>query len=175
MSTRLASPPARVQRHGPHRRTVFGAACAPSHRRRAGSPVPAQAHPQVRRPTRRSSRDAGAVSVELVIATPLLMTMLLLVVQYALWAHASHIAATAARRGADAARAYGAPPTAGPDSAQITLDQLGDRVLTGTHIQLDAHPDTVTLTITGSAISLLPGFSLPVTGHATGAVERLAP
>ncbi|OHV23986.1 hypothetical protein BBK14_23690 [Parafrankia soli] len=86
----------------------------------------------------REAPDTGAVSVELVIATPLLITMLLVVVQYALWAHASHIAATAARRGADAARVYGATPTAGSDAAQITLDQLGDTVLTATHIRLDA-------------------------------------
>ncbi|WP_018504999.1 TadE family protein [Parafrankia discariae] len=121
---------------------------------------------------RRESRDGGAVSVELVIATPLLITMLLVVIQYALWAHASHVAATAARRGADAARAYGATPTAGPDAAQIILDQLGDTVLTDTHIQLDTRPETITITITGTAISLLPGISLPVTGHATGTRER---
>lgn len=153
----------------------------PTLRTRRGplSPRPARRRALWRFPERtgdsREAPDTGAVSVELVIATPLLITMLLVVIQYALWAHASHIAATAARRGADAARAYGATPTAGSDAAQITLDQLGDTVLTATHVQLDARPETVTITVTGTAVSLLPGISLPVTGHATGTVERFTP
>ncbi|MBE3204734.1 TadE family protein [Parafrankia irregularis] len=123
----------------------------------------------------RGSRDAGAASVELVIATPLLITMLLVVIQFALWAHASHVAASAARGGADAARVYGAAPTAGDDAARLILAQLGGTVLTGTGVQLDRRPETVTVTVTGNAVSLLPGISLPVTGHATGTLERPTP
>ncbi|WP_157904333.1 hypothetical protein [Parafrankia soli] len=36
-------------------------------------------------------------------------------------------------------------------------------------------PETVTITVTGTAVSLLPGVSLPVTGHATETVERFTP
>jgi Flp pilus assembly protein TadG len=43
--------------------------------------------------------DRGAVSVELVLATPLLLLMLLAIVQFALWSHATHIAQAAASQG----------------------------------------------------------------------------
>src|SRR4051794_21902947 len=53
---------------------------------------------------RRLRGDRGAVTVELVIATPLLLLMLLAIVQFALWSHATHIAQAAASQGLAAAR-----------------------------------------------------------------------
>ena len=43
--------------------------------------------------------QAGAVAAELVVATPLLLVLVLLVVQFALWQHGVHVATAAAEEG----------------------------------------------------------------------------
>ena len=61
---------------------------------------------------RRASADHGAGSAELAVATPLLMLLVLLVVQFAVWAHATGVAqATAAERWSPPA-SRAAPPSA---------------------------------------------------------------
>src|SRR5579875_525372 len=84
---------------------------------------------------RRRSRRAlvlderGAVSAELVIATPLLLLLIMAVIQFALWEHAEHIAAAVAQQGVSVARLQGETAGAGQNQAQSVLDQLGPTVL----------------------------------------------
>ncbi|MDQ3885870.1 MAG: pilus assembly protein, partial [Actinomycetota bacterium] len=67
------------------------------------------------------------------IATPLLLLMLLAIVQFALWSHATHIAQAAASQGLAAARAQHAA-AAGSAGAQQMLDQLARGPLTGASV-----------------------------------------
>src|SRR5450755_2728979 len=76
-----------------------------------------------------SRTDGGAVSAELVIVTPLLMLLFLLVVQFALWQHAVHIAEAAAQRGAQGARLQGGTDAQGYADAQSATSQLGANLL----------------------------------------------
>ncbi len=81
--------------------------------------------------------DRGSVSVELVIATPLLLFMLLAIIQFALWSHATHIAQAAASQGLAAARAQDGTAAAGAAGALQMLDQLDSGPLTGASVTAD--------------------------------------
>lgn len=118
--------------------------------------------------------DRGAVSTELVIATPLLMLLLLVIVQVALWSHATHIAQAAASQGLATARVQDGTAAAGVTSAQHLLDQLADGPLTNPTVNADRTPTTASVHIRGTATSLLPFLTLPVTADAAGPVERWA-
>nr|WP_308300982.1 MULTISPECIES: TadE/TadG family type IV pilus assembly protein [unclassified Crossiella] len=119
--------------------------------------------------------DRGAVSAELVIATPLLLLMLLAIVQFALWSHATHIAQAAASQGLAAARAQNGTAAAGSASAQQMLDQLARGPLTGTSVGADRTANSASIRISGTATSVVPFLSLPVHAEASGPVERFVP
>ena len=138
----------------------------PEHRPRASGPG------RVRRALR---GDGGSVSVELVIATPLLLMMLLAIVQFALWSHATHIAQAAASQGLAAARVHGATTAAGNAGAQRVLDQLGRGPLTDTSITSDRTADSASVQVKGVASSVIPFLRLPVHAEALGPLERFVP
>lgn len=119
--------------------------------------------------------DRGAVSAELVIATPLLLLILLVIVQFALWSHATHIAQAAASQGLSAVRAQDGTVAEGTASAQQVLDQLARGPLTGTSISTDRGADSAAVRISGSATSVIPFLHLPVHAEITGPVERFVP
>lgn len=119
--------------------------------------------------------DRGAVSAELVVATPLLLLMLMAMVQFALWSHATHIAQAAASQGLAAARAQGGSAAAGASSAQAMLDQLARGPLSGTSISADRTATTASVRIRGTASSVIPFLRLPVHAEAAGPIERFVP
>ncbi|WP_232237283.1 TadE/TadG family type IV pilus assembly protein [Actinoalloteichus fjordicus] len=121
------------------------------------------------------SGESGAVSVELVIATPLLLLVLLLIVQFTLWSHATHLAQAAASRGLAAARIHEATAAEGHHAASSLLDSLGTATLTEISIDVDRDTDLASARITGRATSVVPGLHLPVRAAASGPVERVVP
>ena len=130
-----------------------------------------------RAPCRRRARCAiarderGAVSAELVIATPLLLLLIMGVIQFALWQHAEHIASAVAQQGVAVGRLQGETAAAGKDQARSVLDQLGTGVLTGSDITATRTATTTTVTVTGHAESILGIFTLPVKATADGPTE----
>jgi hypothetical protein len=111
------------------------------------------------------------VSAELVIATPLLLAILMLVIQTALWAHAAHVAHAAAGAGAETARAYGSTASAGRAQAAYVLARTGPSILTGVRIDAQRGPDTTRVRVHGRAINLIPGLALPVDEVVTAVTE----
>ncbi len=118
--------------------------------------------------------DRGAVSAELVIITPLILVMLLVIVQFALWSHATHIAQAAASQGLAAARAHHGTTAAGAARARQLLDQLARGPLTGARVSVERTATTATIRITGTAIAVVPFLTLPVRADVAGPVERIA-
>jgi Flp pilus assembly protein TadG len=117
------------------------------------------------------SDEGGAVSAELVIATPLLLLLIMGVIQFALWEHAEHIASAVAQQGVSVARLQGESAGAGQAQAQTVLDQLGTSVLADSHITASRTATTTTVTVTGHAESILGIFTLPVKAVAVGPDE----
>lgn len=130
---------------------------------------------RIKRLLRRLDDDRGSVSAELVIAVPLLLLMLLLIVQFAVWSHASHIAQAAASQGLSALRSQDGTEQVGSARAQQLLDQLARGPLTGTSVTSSRGPETASVRISGTATSVVPFLSLPVAAEATGPVERFVP
>lgn len=116
--------------------------------------------------------DRGAVSAELVIAVPLLLMLLLAIVQFALWSHATHIAQAAAAQGLSAARAQDGTAHAGAAKAQQLLDQLARNSLTGTSVNAERTVESASVRISGTATTVVPFLRLPVHAEAAGPVER---
>lgn len=123
-------------------------------------------------PRRVLAGDRGAVSAELVIATPLLLVLLLAIVQFALWSHATHVAQAAAAHGLAAARAHHATATAGTTAAEHYLDHLGPGPLDAPHVHTTRDTDTAAVHISGHVVPVIPFLRLPVQAHAHGPVER---
>ena len=115
--------------------------------------------------------ERGAVSAELVIATPLLLLLIMGVIQFALWEHAEHIASAVAQQGVSVGRLQGETAAAGQQEAQSVLDQLGPSVLAGSNITATRGVEATTVTVTGHAESILGFLSLPVRATASGATE----
>jgi len=135
------------------------------------------AHPSLRGLARRWRGDRGAGSAEIVIAVPLLMLLILLIVQFAIWAHASSVAQATAEEALAAARVQGGSAATGQQRAAQVLGQIGGAVLIHPQILVTRTGATATVQITGTAEEVLPvpGLSLPVHITVTGPVERFVP
>jgi Flp pilus assembly protein TadG len=123
-----------------------------------------------RRAARRRPDDAGTITVELAIATPLVGLLLLAIAQFALWAHAVHIAQAAANTGVQTARAYRGDTAAATADTRTVLDQTAGTVLPERHITITRTAATATATIDGTAATVLPGITPAV--HVTVTAPR---
>ena len=92
-----------------------------------------------RRPVQGSS-DRGSASAELVIATPLLLLLILGVIQFALWQHASHVAKATAQQGLAVGRLENGSETSAREEATALLAQLG--AVTDPHVDVRRTDDT---------------------------------
>ncbi|SER77447.1 hypothetical protein SAMN05216188_115120 [Lentzea xinjiangensis] len=101
--------------------------------------------------------------------------MLLAIVQFALWSHATHIAQAAASQGLAVARSQNGTAAAGTSSAQQLLDQLASGPLTGPAVTSDRTAASASVRVSGTATSVVPFLSLPVHAEAVGPVERFVP
>jgi hypothetical protein len=108
-----------------------------------------------------------------VIALPLLL-FTFMVVQAALVFYARSIALGAATQGANAAREYGSARGAGEANARDFLDRVGVG-LEDPRVTVRTTADSVTVTVTGRATSILPLVSFGVEQSARGPVERFIP
>src|SRR5881227_1494016 len=108
--------------------------------------------PQVRAALRRLRTDQrGAGTAELIIATPLLLLLILLIAQFALYMHATHIAQAAASEALSAARVSGGSAAAGNTEGQRILAQLGSGPLQGGAVNAQRGNTQASVTITGTA------------------------
>ena len=125
----------------------------------------------------RSSRRAGergSVSIEQVLLLSVLFGVMFLGMQAALFYHARTVAIAAAEEGARAAGARGGTVGAGTKAAaDFVATAGGDGVLKAASATGSRTPTTATVTVTGQAMSVIPGWTLTITQSATMPVERL--
>ena len=103
--------------------------------------------------------------------------LVMLIVQFAIWAHASSVAQATAEEALAAARVQGGSAAAGQQRAAQVLGQIGSAVLISPHISVTRTAGTATVQITGTAEEVLPvpGLTFPVHITVTGPVERFVP
>jgi len=116
--------------------------------------------------------ERGSATVEAVLVIPVLMLLLLLAVQFALWSHASQVVHTAASEGDASARSYGGGSQLGEARARDVLRASQSNVI-GPTVQVTVLPgDEVKVTVTARAVSILPGIQLPVSATEAGSIQE---
>lgn len=125
--------------------------------------------------TRRAG-DRGSASVEFAVTAVAVLTLIFAAIQAATYYWARSIAVQAAHEAVTAQRAYDAPPGAGQDRAERFLATTGDG-LSGTTVTVASDGQQVTATVSGTCLSVLPGFcaAVGVSATAVGPVERVTP
>jgi Flp pilus assembly protein TadG len=130
--------------------------------------------------------ERGATVVELAMIMPVVLAIVLLVVQMALWFHGRQVADAAAREGARIARAAGAgnadASAAWQADAQAKAEQIvqaiGPELLQNVKVQTWEQGDQRGVEVTGSAVQvipLLPELTFTITSRFGGPVECFRP
>jgi Flp pilus assembly protein TadG len=114
--------------------------------------------------------DRGDVSLQVVLLTPVVLLLVLVSVQAALWYHAVQLADNAAADGAASAARRGADAAAGTAAVAEFVREAGGRLL-ATEVVNDGNEMVVSATI--HVPSVVPGWPDAVTRRATAPVERL--
>jgi len=120
-------------------------------------------------------RDDGISAVEVVVTMPALLLAVLLVIQFALWQHAQHVALTAAQEGARAARAYDGSTEAARARTHAFLDTLGPRMITHRSVTITRTAADATVTVEGRMVSIVGFVPLRISEKSTGPIERFVP
>lgn len=103
---------------------------------------------------------------------PALMFVLLVVIQFALWAHAAQVVQLAASEGDQAARMMGGGASAGQAQADSVLF-TADSAVTSASVSVSILPtDQARVTVTGRAVTVLPWMVLSVSATQTGPVQE---
>lgn len=121
----------------------------------------------------RRRNERGLTSTELAVLMPVLIALVLVPFQVALWWHAHQIADAAAREAVDAAQVATATDDDGVRAAEWFLDAAGN--ITDAEVTITRTTDSVSVDVTGRAPRLLPGFDWQVAAHASGPIERFVP
>ncbi|MET8983203.1 TadE family protein [Streptomyces sp. NPDC004539] len=124
---------------------------------------------------RRLNGDAGAVTTEMVIVMPVLLTLVMLLAQVTVWWHAVHIAQATASQALAATRVEDGTAANGYGEAERVLGQLGHGPLRDVRITVTRTAASADVRITGTAAGVVPFLHLPVRTHAFGPVERFRP
>jgi hypothetical protein len=120
----------------------------------------------------RFGSDEGSSIVEAVIVVPVVMLLLLVAVQVALWMHAAQVVQLAASEGDRSARSIDGGPSAGIASAQAVVDGAGSDV-TSPSVAVSVLPgDSEWLQVSGRATSVVPGLSFAVSASAIGPIQE---
>ncbi|MBB4945615.1 Flp pilus assembly protein TadG [Kitasatospora gansuensis] len=133
--------------------------------------------PHRHRPGDRRHRpgDRGALTISLALVFPVVLGLVFLVVQAALYWYAGQAAQTAAREGADAGRVRGGTEAAGEARARAFLARVGDLADPVSVIPHDA-PGTFRITVEVRPLAVLPGFDrFTVTREVTAPREKFVP
>ena len=119
----------------------------------------------------RARGDRGSSPVEFAIVATAMILLIFAVVQVGLVYHARSLALAAATQAANAGRGYQAPTGSASDVAAGFLADAGDG-LTETSVTTVQTGTDVSVTVTGTAISVLPGITFTVSQTAHGSVEQ---
>ncbi|MGP0028940.1 MAG: TadE/TadG family type IV pilus assembly protein [Acidimicrobiales bacterium] len=108
----------------------------------------------------------------MVVATPLLLLLILSVIQFALYEHASEVAQAAASQALAATRVVGGSSAAGQREALAVLSNVGRDLLIDPEVSVSRDATTAQVIVTGRAEEIIPLIHLAVRANASGPIER---
>ena len=121
-----------------------------------------------------AGRERGSSSIQMVMLMPALFSIMFLGMQVALYYHARTVAIAAAQEGARAAGSQNGTAASGILAASSFVSDAGGRdVLPGAHRTGGRSATTATVTVTGTSLSVIPGWSPAVSQSASVPVERI--
>jgi Flp pilus assembly protein TadG len=115
----------------------------------------------------------GVIASQLAVLMPALLLLIMLGVQFGLWAHATQLARAAADEAAYIAALPDTTDATGRAAAVGLLDQAGN--LTNVRISIDRQPGRIVATVIGTAPQVVPGFAWQVHASAAADLERFIP
>ncbi|WP_194920131.1 TadE/TadG family type IV pilus assembly protein [Catenulispora rubra] len=119
----------------------------------------------------REQPERGSITVELVLAFPVLLLLVLLAAQFMLFYFGSEAAHTAAAQAVAVARAQNATTASGQVQGQSILDNVAGGTLPQRQITITRGAGEAIADVTGTVQSLIPGFHLHVSAHAAAPIE----
>jgi Flp pilus assembly protein TadG len=115
--------------------------------------------------------EQGAMAIEFLLVISMLIVVFLLMLQYAVKAHAQRITAAAAQEGLAAATSYNATAATGERTAKDYLAHIGPG-LASSHVTATRTATTASVTITGEVTQLIPFLDVGVSVQVEGPVEH---
>ncbi len=110
----------------------------------------------------------------MVIVLPAMVAAMFLGMQGALYYHARNVAMAAASEGARVAAVENGRTSDGIGAAsRFIADAGGDRVLAALAVYGDRSPGQVVITVSGTSLSVVPGWQPRVTATGSATTERL--
>jgi len=117
--------------------------------------------------------ESGSATTQAVVVFPAVMLVVLLVLQFAVYQHASHVVTAAAQHGATATQGERASATVGEQAAWSFLRQADSGLLVGPDVDVVRGANVSHVVVSAHVVALVPGLSwLTVRGEADGPVER---
>ncbi|MFC0625319.1 TadE/TadG family type IV pilus assembly protein [Kribbella deserti] len=129
----------------------------------------------------RKRDERGASALELSIIAPMLLGLIFMSVQAALWLYGRSVALNAAQEGVSQLRLIQPPVYNDGLGEQVRAEtqayaaRLGGTALRNTRVPDLTYDDVagqVSVTVAGDTVSLIPGVTLTVTRTATGPIEQ---
>ncbi len=118
--------------------------------------------------------ETGVVAIEFMVVISMLIVVFLVMLQYAVRAHAQRIADAAAQQGLAAAAQYDGTAAKGQRTAEDYLTRLGPG-LTHTSVQASRNATTATITLHGRVEPFIPFLPVVVRVQVQAPVERFVP
>src|SRR5690242_17904193 len=131
--------------------------------------------PTMRRLVRRLRPDRGSTTVEMVGYFAVMLAALLIGVQAAAWGLAELSCRYAANHAVQTTRVVGGSADAGQTDASTVLAAIDGNLVTDRRVQTSRGPATATVTVSGTAVQVIPFLHLPVRATVTAPVEHLIP
>ena len=128
-----------------------------------------------RRLIRRLRPDRGSTTVEMVGYYAVMLACLLVGVQAAAWGLAELSCRYAANHAAQTTRVLGGSAAAGQTDAGTVLTAIDGNLVTDAQIRTSRGPATATVTVSGTAVQIIPFLHLPARATITAPVENLTP
>jgi len=118
--------------------------------------------------------ERGSATLSLAIVFPVVLLLIFSAVQGGLYYYARSVALAAAEEGLRDARAEGGTSAAGAQRAQAFLaDAGGASILENPAVTTSRSATNTSVTVAGTAPSVLPGMSFTVSQTASGPIERV--
>src|ERR1035437_7396494 len=117
-------------------------------------------------PRRRRAAERAIATIEMAILTPVMLLLVTVSTQAALWQEADHVALAAAESGVAAGAEVGGSPDGAKGEAMSAASQMGSGVLISPGVTVTESGGLVTVTVTGQSEPPAPG--MPGSGRAAG-------